>query len=329
MYALPVGVVEGRAAGVRDDRRVLLRPALLLGERVPEDGAIELAQAGGVGGLHGPGRYVAGRMDRPRFAPPLGLVVFVVGTCILGAEIAAARLLAPSFGASTIVWANTIGVVLVALSIGYWYGGRLADRDPTPRGPLPDRPAQRAAARARCPFVADPFLDVAVDALDSISAGAAAGLAHRRARARRRCPSSCSGAVAPYALRLAVTGVEEAGPDRRAALRDLHGRLAVRHVPERAAAHPAARHAPDVPRLRARARHRRRRRASRRARLDPRAGRRSPGSSRCRSGRSRATSTRASGSSTRPTPSTSTRASSSTPTAAATSSSTRARPSTR
>ena len=46
--------------------------------------------------------------------------------------------MAPFFGASTIVWANTIGVVLVALSIGYWLGGRLADRNPTLRGPLQD-----------------------------------------------------------------------------------------------------------------------------------------------------------------------------------------------
>src|SRR4051812_49629721 len=58
----------------------------------------------------------------------------VVGAASLGAEIAAARLLAPYFGASTIVWANTIATVLVALSAGYWVGGRLADRDPTLRG---------------------------------------------------------------------------------------------------------------------------------------------------------------------------------------------------
>ena len=45
----------------------------------------------------------------------LELLVFTVGAGSLGAEIAAARLLAPWFGASTIVWANTIAVVLVAL----------------------------------------------------------------------------------------------------------------------------------------------------------------------------------------------------------------------
>ena len=67
----------------------------------------------------------------------LEVVVFCVGAASLGAEIAAARLLAPWFGASTIVWANTIATVLVALSIGYAIGGRLADRNPT----LPGWPA--------------------------------------------------------------------------------------------------------------------------------------------------------------------------------------------
>src|SRR4051812_25634785 len=58
------------------------------------------------------------------------IVAAVVGAASLGAEIAAARLLAPWFGASTIIWANTIATVLVALSAGYWVGGRLPHRDP-------------------------------------------------------------------------------------------------------------------------------------------------------------------------------------------------------
>src|ERR671910_3843041 len=92
--------------------------------------------------------------------PPLPILVFVVGTGSLGAEIAAVRLLAPYFGASTIVWANTIGIVLVALSVGYWLGGRLADRHPNMRA-LCLTALVAAVLLAIVPFVADPLLDVA------------------------------------------------------------------------------------------------------------------------------------------------------------------------
>ena len=71
---------------------------------------------------------------------PLEALVFAVGMSTLGAEIAAQRLMAPFFGSSTVIWANTIAVVLLALSVGYWLGGRLADR----------RPALRALARWCC-----------------------------------------------------------------------------------------------------------------------------------------------------------------------------------
>ena len=89
----------------------------------------------------------------------LYVLVFVVGTASLGAEIAAARLMAPFFGASTIVWANTIGVVLVALSIGYWLGGRLGDRYPRLRE-LCLVVAAAAALLAVVPFAARPFFEV-------------------------------------------------------------------------------------------------------------------------------------------------------------------------
>ena len=148
-------------------------------------------------------------MDTGRFRPPLLLVVFVVGISTLGAEIAAARLLAPYFGASTIVWANTIGTVLVALSIGYWYGGRLADRNP--RREFLDRIVLLGAVLvALIPFVADPFLTVAVKALDSISAGAFAGSLFA-VLVLVAVPVLVLGTVAPYAIRLAVETIDEAG----------------------------------------------------------------------------------------------------------------------
>jgi spermidine synthase len=141
--------------------------------------------------------------------PPLPLLVFVVGTGSLGAEIAAVRLLAPYFGASTIVWANTIGVVLVALSVGYWLGGRLADRHPHMRA-LCLLSLVAAALLALVPFAADPLLDVAVDALDQISAGAFIG-SLLAVLVLVAVPVLLLGAVSPYAIRLAVSTVEEAG----------------------------------------------------------------------------------------------------------------------
>ncbi|MBW3606981.1 MAG: fused MFS/spermidine synthase, partial [Actinobacteria bacterium] len=153
--------------------------------------------------------------------PPLSLIVFVVGLAILGAEIAAARLLAPYFGASTIVWANTIGIVLVALSAGYWYGGRLADRNPTREG-LYRIVLLSGLLLAAVPFVADPFLGVAIDALDSISAGAFVG-SLLGVTVLVATPVLVSGAVAPYALRLAVADVAEAGTvvDRERIMREV------------------------------------------------------------------------------------------------------------
>jgi len=136
-------------------------------------------------------------------------MVAVVGAASLGAEIAAARLLAPWFGASTIVWANTIATVLLALSAGYWYGGRLADRDPTVHG-LARLLMLAAVLLGAVPFVAGPFLRVSVQALDQVQAGAFVG-SLIAVLVLIAVPVLVLGAAAPYAIRLSVHAVDEAG----------------------------------------------------------------------------------------------------------------------
>ncbi|HEU4736559.1 MAG TPA: fused MFS/spermidine synthase [Solirubrobacterales bacterium] len=139
----------------------------------------------------------------------LALLVFVVGAASLGAEIAAARLLAPYFGASTVVWANTIGVVLVALSVGYWFGGRFADRHPHMRG-LCLLVLAAALLIALVPFAARPFLGFSVDAFDSVSVGGFAGSLFG-VLVLVAVPVTLLGAAAPWAVRLAVADVEGSG----------------------------------------------------------------------------------------------------------------------
>jgi spermidine synthase len=139
----------------------------------------------------------------------LYVFIFVVGSASLGAEIAAARLMAPFFGASTIVWANTIGVVLVALSVGYWIGGRIGDRYPHMRG-LCLLAMGAAILLAVVPFVARPFFDVSVNALDSISAGAFVG-SLVGVLVLVAIPVILLGAASPYAIRLAIPDVEHSG----------------------------------------------------------------------------------------------------------------------
>jgi spermidine synthase len=147
----------------------------------------------------------------PRALRPaaLRLIVFVVGSASLGAEIAAARLLAPYFGASTIIWANTIATVLVALSVGYAIGGRLADRRTDLRG-LCAIVMTAAVLLALVPFVADPFLKLSVRALGSLSVGGFLG-SLVAVLVLVAVPVMLLGAVAPYANRIALTRLADTG----------------------------------------------------------------------------------------------------------------------
>jgi spermidine synthase len=142
----------------------------------------------------------------PRFLLPL---VFLAGIGSMATEICASRLLAPYYGDSTVVWANIIGLILAALSLGYWFGGRLADRYPSPRL-LASLVTAAAVLVAAIPFVAKPFLDLSVSAIDSLSTGAVVG-SFAASLVLFAPPVILLGMVTPFAIRLATTDVADAG----------------------------------------------------------------------------------------------------------------------
>ena len=107
------------------------------------------------------------------------------------------------------VWANTIGVVLVALSAGYWFGGRYADRHPHLRA-LCLLVLVASVLIAAIPFAARPFLGFSVDAFDTVSVGGFAGSLFG-VLILVAVPVTLLGAAAPWAVRLAVGEVAAAG----------------------------------------------------------------------------------------------------------------------
>ena len=59
----------------------------------------------------------------------LEITVFLSGALTMILELIAARILSPYVGSSNLIWTSIIGVMLTSMSIGYWYGGKIADRN--------------------------------------------------------------------------------------------------------------------------------------------------------------------------------------------------------
>ena len=153
----------------------------------------------------------ATQLRRPRY---LNLLVLTAGFTTLGMELSGARLLDPWFGNSILVWAALIGLVLACLSLGYWLGGRVADRRPSAALlyaialvaallvaliPVAGRPALQQAALSSLNLDGTPF-----SAGVLLGAGAAILLLFG-------IPTVLLGMVSPFALRLAVADVGSSG----------------------------------------------------------------------------------------------------------------------
>lgn len=60
----------------------------------------------------------------------LFITIAICGAVVLALEILGTRILGPFYGVSIYLWSALITVTLAALSLGYWLGGRMADKKP-------------------------------------------------------------------------------------------------------------------------------------------------------------------------------------------------------
>jgi spermidine synthase len=135
----------------------------------------------------------------------LELIVFTSGGVLLALEIVASRVLAPTFGNSIYVWGSLIGVFLTALSVGYWLGGRVADRYPT-HGVFCGLVFLAGLLTVPIPAAAPPLLSALAAAdLDSRAGPLVAALV-------LFFPASVvMGTISPYAVRLSARSVATVG----------------------------------------------------------------------------------------------------------------------
>ena len=60
----------------------------------------------------------------------LEITVFICGAIGMILELIAARVLSPYVGSSNLIWTTIIGIMLTSMSLGYWIGGKKADKNP-------------------------------------------------------------------------------------------------------------------------------------------------------------------------------------------------------
>ncbi len=142
-------------------------------------------------------------------SPLLYLIVFVSGATVMSTEMGATRLLAPYFGTSLIIWANLIGLILIYLTVGYYFGGRLADRFPRASA-LYKLTAWAGFAIVLVPIVSRPLLLWSALGFEKLSAGIFFG-SFFAIVLLFAVPVTLLGTVSPWAIRLHVKEVSEAG----------------------------------------------------------------------------------------------------------------------
>ena len=137
------------------------------------------------------------------------VLVFVGGLSSLGIEFAGARLLAPYFGQSLFIWGTLIGLILIYLTVGYYVGGRVADRHPRSQV-LYRITAIAALATGLIPIASRPILSFAQVGFAELSLGLVVG-SLLSVIVLFALPVILLGMVSPFVIRLRIRDVRTAG----------------------------------------------------------------------------------------------------------------------
>jgi predicted membrane-bound spermidine synthase len=135
--------------------------------------------------------------------------VFSSGLVTLTIELTASRLLGNVFGTSNLVWASIIGLILIYLTLGYFLGGRLADKRPQ-AGTFFSVMLWGAFTSGVVPLVSRPLLRGAATAFDNLQMGDLLG-SFVVVMVLFVVPVTLLGMISPFAIRLAISKPEEAG----------------------------------------------------------------------------------------------------------------------
>lgn len=127
----------------------------------------------------------------------------------LGVELSASRLLDPFFGNSLIIWATIIGLMLLYLTVGYFIGGRWADRDPRP-STLFQITAWAAFLIGLVPFISAPVLRWSVSGFATYDIGILLS-SFIGVLIIFSLPITLLGMVSPFAIRLVLQDVQHGG----------------------------------------------------------------------------------------------------------------------
>lgn len=139
----------------------------------------------------------------------LYITVFFSGMTALAVELSASRLLGNVYGTSNLIWASIIGLILIYLTVGYWLGGRLADKHP--KFEVFYRTLMWGSLTVGLvPVISRPILQFTANALDQLQMPILAG-AFVAILLLFVVPVTLIGMASPFALKLALTDANQAG----------------------------------------------------------------------------------------------------------------------